>query len=154
MTRALIATALVAATALAGAAPSAGAATRDVRSATRLLRGTQWATYNSGNVTGASQDRVVHLCSGGRFVMLTSFVSTYVEGADDSSYDHPYGESRVTGSWRVVRARIGADRRSGTALVSYQTDQGDRGTVTFAAGPRGATIAGAPADVRRSSVCS
>jgi hypothetical protein len=153
MTRASLATALVAATALVTAAAPSGAATRDGRDATRLLTGTQWATYNSGNVTGASQDRVLHLCRGGRFVLLTSFVSTYVEGADDSSYDHPYGESRVTGSWRVARARLGANRRAGTALVRYVTDEGDRGTVVFTAGSRGATIAGAPADVRRSTLC-
>jgi hypothetical protein len=127
------------------------AGSSDKRDATRQLRGTVWTTYQSGNVTGASQDRTLILCRNGSFVLKTSFVAPYIE--DSSSYDHPYGESRVTGRWRVRRARIARNRRSGTALVAYVTDTGERGSVILSAGPRGARVAGIPAELTRGAGC-
>lgn len=145
---ALVACALAAAT----AGPATAASDRKVRKvATNVLAGSVWTTYASGEYSGASQDRTTHLCRDGRFVVFTSFT---VSGIDDpSSYDHPYGESRITGRWRVVKARLSRDRTRGEVLVRYVTDEGRRGTVVFAAGSRGPTMGGAPAEVGRSSVC-
>jgi hypothetical protein len=52
-----------------------------------------------------------------------------------------------------VRARLSNDRRRGQVLVRYITDDGQRGTVVFAAGSRGPTMGGLPAEVGRSAVC-
>ena len=145
---ALVACALAAAT----AGPATAASDKKVRKvATNVLAGSVWTTYASGEYSGASQDRTTHLCRNGTFVVFTSFT---VSGIDDpSSYDHPYGESRITGRWRVVKARLNRDRTRGEVLVRYVTDDGQRGTVVFAAGSRGPTMGGAPAEVGRSSVC-
>ena len=138
----LIATALAV---LAVAGPAAASGSSDRREATRLLRGTAWTTYQSGSVTGASQDRTIHLCRNRTFVVVTSFVAPYID--DSSSYDHPYGESRVTGTWRVARVL-----RS-SILVRYVTENGQRGIVVISVGRGGPRIGGLPAEVRRSSVC-
>jgi len=138
--------------AFASAGPaSAASGASERRAATRILGGTMWTTYQSGNVTGASQDRVAHLCRDGRFVVITNFVAAIID--DPSSYDHPYGESRVTGRWRVAKARLSPDRRRGRVVVRYVTDQGERGSVVFAATARGTTVAGLPAEVGRSNLC-
>ena len=137
---------------LAGPAAAPAVASGDVHAAKRILAGTAWTTYTAGAVTGASQDRTAHLCGDGRFVVVTTFVaSTYID--DPSSYDHPYGESRVTGRWRVSRARLSRNRRYGKILVRYTTDQGQRGSAVFAASPRGTYLGGSPAEVAKSSVC-
>jgi hypothetical protein len=66
MTR--IVTALLAAVAtLALAASPAMAAKGEKRAATKLLRGTVWTSYQSGNVTGASLDRTLTLCRDNRY---------------------------------------------------------------------------------------
>jgi hypothetical protein len=143
---ALLATALLACSA---AAP-AGASSRDKRTATRLLRGTVWTTYQSGDVTGASLDRSVTLCRDNTYVLTSSFVAPIIE--DDSSYDHPYGDTRVTGRWHVKRAKL-RKRRYGTVRVAYTTDAGERGTVVLTATRRGATLGGVPAAVSRTDAC-
>ena len=159
-TRALglgVAAALLA-TATAGAAegPHASAAKQSsaVRKVTRLLTGVYLTTYSSGNVTGASAESTVHLCGGGRFLLVSSSnVSTVID--DPSSYDHPSvgGESRTTGNWKVLKAHIGRGGRSASALVGYQTDEGDTGSVRITASSRGVTIGGQPAEAGRSGVC-
>ena len=128
---------------VAGPAAASGASER--REATRLLRGTAWTTYQSGTVTGASQDRTIHLCRNGTFVVVSSFVAPYIE--DSSSYDHPYGESRVTGRWRVAKVR------GSGVLVRYATEDGQRGSVAISVGRGGPRIGGLPAQVDRSDVC-
>jgi hypothetical protein len=150
-TRPLITAALIAATALAGAASPASAAGRkgSVRAAKKVLTGTAWSTYTSGQYAGS--DRTVHLCGGGRFVLISSFGTTIID--DPSSYDHPYDESRTTGDWSVSKARLSADRRFGRVVVRYRTDDGQTGSVVFEATPRGTTMGGATAEVSRSSVC-
>jgi hypothetical protein len=150
MTRILIALLAAAAVACAGAAP-ASAGTNDKRAAAKLLRGTVWTSYESGNVTGASLDRSVTLCRDNTFVFLSSYVAPIIE--DDSSYDHPYGETRMTGTWRVKRAKLARDRRHGTVHVAYTTDAGEHGTVVLSATRRGPTLAGIPAAVSRTTAC-
>jgi hypothetical protein len=149
MTRKHLIAALTATTLLASASPALAAGKGDVRAATRVLTGTAWTTYTSGQY--ASQDRTAHLCAGGRFVVISSFGTTIID--DPSSYDHPYDESRVTGSWKVTRANLSRNRRYGTVSVRYRTDDGQSGTVVFAATSRGTTMAGAPAEVTQSSMC-
>jgi len=106
-----VVTALLASAAVAAvAAAPAMAGTSDKPAATKLLRGTVWTTYQSGNVTGASLDRSVTLCR-------------------DNTY------------------------RYGTVQVAYTTDAGERGSVVLAANRRGATLAGVPAQVGRTSAC-
>jgi hypothetical protein len=153
----LAAALLAAATAGAQPSPHASAAKQSsaVRKVTRLLTGVYLTTYSSGNVTGASAESTVHLCGGGRFLLVSSSnVSTVID--DPSSYDHPSvgGESRTTGNWKVLRAHIGRGGRSASALVGYRTDQGDTGSVTITASSRGVTIGGQPAEAGRSGVCS
>ena len=135
--------------AAAGAGP-AHAGAKDVRAAKRVLGNTVWTTYQSGDVTGASQDRSAHLCRDGSFVILSSFTAPII---DDSSYDHPYGESRLTGRWKVLRARLSADRRYGRVVVRYVTETGDSGEAVFTANARGTYVGGSPAEVGRSTVC-
>lgn len=147
---ALLASVAVAAVAAVAAAP-AMAGTSDKRAATKLLRGTVWTTYQSGNVTGASLDRSVTLCRDNTYVLVTSFIAPIIE--DDSSYDHPEPETRVTGTWRVKRAKLTRNRRYGTVNVAYTTDAGERGSVVLAANRNGATFAGVPAQVGRTSAC-
>jgi hypothetical protein len=147
-----VVTALLASVAVAAvAAAPAMAGPSDKRAATKLLRGTVWTTYQSGNVTGASLDRSVTLCRDNTYVLVTSFVAPIIE--DDSSYDHPDGQTRVTGTWRVKRAKLTRNRRYGTVHVAYTTDAGERGSVVLAANQRGATLAGVPAQVGRASTC-
>jgi hypothetical protein len=125
-----------------------------VRKVTRLLTGVYLTTYSSGNVTGASAESTVHLCGGGRFLLISSSnVSTVID--DPSSYDHPSvgGESRTTGNWKVLKAKISGGGRSVSALVGYRTDDGDTGSVLIAANSRGVTIGGTPAEAGRSGVC-
>ena len=143
---ALLATAVVAGSA---AAP-AGASSRDKRTATRLLRGTVWTTYQSGDVTGASLDRSVTLCHDNSFAFTSSFVAPIIE--DDSSYDHPFGATSITGRWRVKGAKL-RHRRYGTVRVAYTTDAGERSTVVLTATRRGATLGGVPAAVSRTDAC-
>ncbi len=150
MSRILSALLAAAAVACAGAAPAA-AKQSDKRAAAKLLRGTVWTSYESGNVTGASLDRSVTLCRDNTFVFVTSYVAPIIE--DDSSYDHPYGETRTTGTWRVKRAKLARDRRHGTVHVAYTTDAGERGTVVVSATRRGTTLAGVPAAVSRTNAC-
>jgi hypothetical protein len=118
-----------------------------VAQATSLLSGVSFTTYSSGSVTDSSGDTTANLCPGGSFTYVSNFVSTYVEGADPSSYDHPYGESTTSGSWQVSSAQIGPDGRSGTAVVSYAADDGTSGQVQIEVGPGGATLNGQPAEV-------
>jgi hypothetical protein len=99
-TRALAVGAALALIVAAGAQP-AGAKKRSsaVKTVTRMLTGVYLTTYTSGNVTGASAESTVHLCRGGRFLLISSSnVSTVID--DPSSYDHPSvgGETRTTGS--------------------------------------------------------
>jgi hypothetical protein len=125
-----------------------------VRQVTKLLTGVYLTTYTSGSVTGASAQSTVHLCGGGRFLLISSSnVSTVID--DPSSYDHPSvgGETRTTGNWKVLRAQIGRGGRSASALVGYRTDDGDSGSVTVAASSRGVTVGGQPAEAGRSQVC-
>src|SRR6185295_17600900 len=133
-------------------APQAHAAKKRsaVRAVTKMLTGVYLSTYTSGDVTGASAQSTVHLCGGGRFLLISSSnVSTVID--DPSSYDHPSvgGETRTTGDWKVLRARVGRRGRSASALVGYRTDDG----ATVAAGPRGVTIGGIAAEAGRSNVC-
>lgn len=146
-------TALLAAVALAGlSAAPAMAGKSDMRAATKLLRGTVWSTHQSGNVTGASLDRTVTLCRDNTYTLVTSFLAPIIE--DPSSFEHPDPETRVTGTWRVQRARLSKkNRRFGTVRVAYTTDAGERGTVVLAASKRGATLAGEPALVSRTDAC-
>lgn len=147
-----ILTALLAAAAVAGlSATPALAGKNDKRAATKLLRGTVWTSYQSGTVTGASLDRSVTLCRDNRYVLVTSFIAPIIE--DDSSYDHPEPETRVTGTWKVQRAKLSKNRRYGTVKVAYTTDAGERGTVILAATRRGATFAGEAAQVSRTDAC-
>ena len=150
----LTAALLAASTAGAAPAPHAHAAKKRsaVRAATKLLTGVYLTTYTSGNVTGASAQSTVHLCGGGRFLLISSSnVSTVID--DPSSYDHPSvgGETRTTGDWKVLRAKVG--RSSASALVGYRTDDGATGSVRITASPRGVTIGGMPAEAGRSNVC-
>lgn len=55
----ILATLLAAGAIAAAGATPAFAGSNDKRTATRLLRGTVWTTYQSGDVTGASLDRSV-----------------------------------------------------------------------------------------------
>ena len=151
MTRRILPTLLAVAAITALAAAPASARAGDKRAATKLLRGTVWSTYQSGNVTGASLDRSVTLCRDNTYVLVSSFVAPIIE--DDSSYDHPYGDTRVTGTWRVKRARLGRNRRTGTVVVAYTTDTGERGSVVLRATRSGATLAGEPAAVSRTDAC-
>ena len=153
--RLLTAAALIAVTATAAATAGPAPAAKSKSStklATRLIGGTVWTTYTSGNVTGASQDRSTHLCRNGRFVYVSSFTAAGIID-DPSSYDHPSGESRTTGSWRVVKARISPNHRYGRIVVRYMTDAGEGGTMVFDATTRGNTVGGSPAEVGRSTVC-
>jgi hypothetical protein len=150
MTRFL--TALLAAVAtLALAASPAMAAKGDKRAATKLLRGTVWTSYQSGNVTGASLDRTLTLCRDNRYSLYTAFVAPIID--DPSSYDHSDPETTVTGTWRVKRAKLSKNRRYGTVHVAYTSDSGERGTIAFAATRSGTTVAGAPAQVSRTNAC-
>ena len=133
------------------AAAPAMAGTSDKRAAAKLLRGTVWTTHQSGDVTGASLDRSVTLCRDNTYLLVTSFLAPIIE--DDSSFDHPEPETRVTGTWRVKRAKLTRNRRYGTVNVAYTTDAGERGTVLLTASKRGATLAGAPAEVSRTNTC-
>jgi hypothetical protein len=148
------AVALLAASA-AGAQPAAAKKRSSaVKTVTRMLTGVYLTTYTSGSVTGASAQSTVHLCGGGRFLLISSSnVSTVID--DPSSYDHPSvgGETRTTGNWKVLRASIGRGGRSARALVAYRTDQGDTGSVIVAASSRGVTVGGQPAEAGRSGAC-
>jgi hypothetical protein len=93
----------------------------------------------------------VTLCRDNTYVLVTSFIAPIIE--DGSSYDHPEPETRVAGTWRVTRAKLSRNRRYGTVHVAYTTDAGERGTVVLAASKRGATFAGVPAAVSRTSAC-
>jgi hypothetical protein len=146
----ILATLLAAGAIAAAGATPAFAGSNDKRTATRLLRGTVWTTYQSGDVTGASLDRSVTLCRDNTYVFTSSFVAPIIE--DDSSYDHPYGDTRITGRWHVKRAKL-RHRRYGTVRVAYTTDAGERGTVVLTATRRGATLGGVPAAVSRTDAC-
>ena len=126
------------------------AAKSDKRAATKLLRGTVWTTFQSGNVTGATLDRTLTLCRDNSYVLVTSFLAPIIE--DDSSFDHPEPETRVAGTWKVKRAKL-TKRRFGTVKVAYTTEAGERGTVVFTATRRGVTFAGIPAQVSRTDAC-
>jgi hypothetical protein len=142
---------LVAAVVIAAlAAAPASARPGDKRAATKLLRGTVWSTHQSGNVTGASLDRTVTLCRDNTYVLVSSFLAPIIE--DDSGV-LPDPETRVTGTWKVKRAKLSKNRRFGTVRVAYRTDAGERGTVVLAATRSGATFAGEPAIVSRTDAC-
>jgi hypothetical protein len=150
MTRLL--TALLAAAALVClAATPAMAAKGDKRAATKLLRGTVWTSYESGNVTGATLDRTLTLCRDNSYSLYTAFVAPIIE--DPSSYDHPGGDTQVNGTWRVKRAKLSKNRRYGTVKVAYTTEAGERGTIVIAATRSGTTVAGVPATVSRTDAC-
>jgi hypothetical protein len=155
-TRALALGAALALLVSAGAQPAAAKKRSSaVKTVTRMLTGVYLTTYTSGNVTGASAESTVHLCRGGRFLLISSSnVSTVID--DPSSYDHPSvgGETRTTGNWKVLSARVSRDRRSASALVGYRTDDGATGSVRITGGPNGVTIGGQPAEAGRSGVCS
>jgi hypothetical protein len=144
---ALLATAAIAAAAATPAAARPG----DKRAATKVLRGTVWSTHQSGSVTGATLDRTVTLCRDNTYTLVTAFLAPIID--DPSSYDHPEPETRVTGSWKVKRAKLSKNRRFGTVQVAYTTDAGERGTVVLSATRRGATFAGVPAIVSRTDAC-
>ena len=154
-TRALALGAALALLAVGGAQPAtAKKRSSAVKTVTRMLTGVYLSTYTSGNVTGASAQSTVHLCGGGRFLLISSSdVSTVID--DPSSYDHPSvgGETRTTGSWKVLRASVSRDRRSASALVGYRTDDGATGSVRITGGPGGVTVGGMPAEAGRSGVC-
>jgi hypothetical protein len=153
-TRALALGAALALTAAAGAQPATAKKPSAVKTVTRMLTGIYLTTYTSGSVTGASAESTVHLCRGGRFLLISSSnVSTVID--DPSSYDHPSvgGETRTTGSWKVLRASVSRDRRSASALVGYRTDDGATGSVRITGGPGGVTVGGMPAEAGRSVVC-
>ena len=152
MTRRILPTLLAVAAISALAAAPASARAGDKRAATKLLRGTVWSTYQSGNVTGASLDQSVTLCRDNTYVFTSSYLSSAII-EDDSSYDHPSGDTRVTGTWRVKRARLGRNRRTGTVVVAYTTDAGERGSVVLRATRSGTTLAGQPAAVSRTDAC-
>jgi hypothetical protein len=57
----------------------------------------------------------------------------------------------VNGRWSVVQAEFGPG--SGSAKVSYRTDQGDASAITFTTNSRGTYIDGAPVEVLASPVC-
>jgi hypothetical protein len=155
-TRAFALGAVVALVAAVGAQPAAAKKrTSAVKTVTRMLTGVYLTTYASGNVTGASAQSTVHLCGGGRFLLISSSnVSTVID--DPSSYDHPSvgGETRTTGAWKVLKASVSRDRRSASALVGYRTDSGDSGSVRITGGPGGVSVGGQPAEAGRSGVCS
>ena len=132
------------------AAAPASARPGDKRAATKLLRGSVWNTHQSGNITGASLDRTVTLCRDNTYVLVSSFLAPIIE--DDSGV-LPDPETRVTGTWKVKRAKLSKNRRFGTVRVAYTTDAGERGTVVLAATKRGATFAGEPAIVSRTDAC-
>jgi hypothetical protein len=152
-TRALALGAALALLVSAGAQPAAAKKRSSaVKTATRRLTGIHRTTYTSGDVTGASAQSTVHLCRGGRFVLISSSnVSTVID--DPSSYDHPSvgGETRTTGFWKVLSARV--SRSSASALVGYRTDDGATGSVRITGGPNGVTVGGQPAEAGRSGVC-
>jgi len=152
-TRALALGAALALLVSAGAQPAAAKKRSSaVKTATRMLTGLYLTTYTSGEVTGASAQSTVHLCRGGRFVLISSSnVSTVID--DPSSYDHPSvgGETRTTGFWKVLSARV--SRTSASALVGYRTDDGATGSVRITGGPNGVTVGGRPAEAGRSGVC-
>jgi hypothetical protein len=154
-TRALALGAALALLVSAGAQPAvAKKRSSAVKTVTRMLTGVHLTTYTSGNVTGASAESTVHLCRGGRFLLISSStVSTVID--DPSSYDHPSvgGETRTTGNWKVLSARVSRDRRSASALVGYRTDDGATGSVRITGGPNGVTIGGQSAEAGRSGVC-
>jgi hypothetical protein len=154
-TRALALGAALALMVAAGAQPAtAKKRSSAVKTVTRMLTGVYLTTYTSGNVTGASAESTVHLCRGGRFLLISSSnVSTVID--DPSSYDHPSvgGETRTTGVWKVLSARVSSDRRSASALVGYRTDGGDSGSVRITGGPNGVTVGGMPAEAGRSGIC-
>jgi hypothetical protein len=149
MTRILTALTAAVAIAVLGAAPAV-AAKGDKRAATKILRGTVWSTHSSGTVTGASLDRTVTLCRDNTYVLVSSFLAPIIE--DDSGV-LPDPETRVTGTWKVKRAKLSKNRRFGTVKVAYRTDAGDRGTVVLTATRSGATFAGEPAIVSRTNAC-
>jgi len=111
-----------------------------------------WTTFESGNVTGATLDRILTLCRDNSYVLVTRFIAPIIEegGSPDLPVDP---ETRVTGSWRVKRAKLSRNRRFGTVHVRYRTDAGERGTVVLTATRRGATLAGIPAQIERTSTC-
>jgi hypothetical protein len=154
-TRALALGAALALVVAAGAQPAtAKKRPSAVKTVTKMLTGVYLTTYASGNVTGASAESTVHLCRGGRFLLISSSnVSTVID--DPSSYDHPSvgGETRTTGYWKVLKASVSRDRRSASALVGYRTDDGASGSVRVVGGPGGVTVGGQPAEAGRSSVC-
>jgi hypothetical protein len=143
----LVAAVVIAAVAAAPAMAKPG----DKRAATKLLRGTVWTTYESGSTTGASLDRTLTLCRDNTYSLSTSFIAPIID--DPSSYDHPDGQTTVTGTWKVKRAKLSKNRRFGTVKVGYTTDAGERGTVTLTATKRGVTFAGIPAQVSRTAAC-
>ena len=148
--RILIALLAAVAVALAGASPAA-ARPGDKKAATKLLRGTVWTTFESGNVTGATLDRFLTLCRDKRYVYVTRFIAPIIESGSPDIPVEP--ETRVNGTWRVQRAKLSRNRRFGTIHVRYTTETGETGTVVFSASGRGATLGGVPAQVERTNTC-
>ena len=146
----ILATLLAAgAIAAAGATPAFAdpmtSAPRPASCAARSGRPTRAATSPARASTAASRcAATTPTCS------AASFVAPIIE--DDSSYDHPYGDTRITGRWHVKRAKL-RNRRYGTVRVAYTTDAGERGTVVLTATRRGATLGGVPAAVSRTNAC-
>jgi hypothetical protein len=125
--------------------------TDPIATSTSNLSGRKFWTYSSGS-TG-SLDKTLHLCEGGRFLYVSSFVSTYVEGSDPSSYDHPYGETRATGRWRVASTTPVENQRK-TTIVEYTTDDGQTGRLEFVSTVTGLFIDGLLTESGRPAVCA
>jgi hypothetical protein len=127
------------------AAPAAGNRS-DVRRARAVLRGHMFTHFTQSGVLGSSFDQRLHLCSSGRFIYDT--VSYLPEAGTTTT-------NRTTGRWRVTRAHIARNRRSGRARVRGVPDDGSRPlTVTIRLSRRGrTTIDGARVAVDRSDLC-
>jgi hypothetical protein len=138
-----LATAVLAVLAL---ATPAAANRSDVRRARALLRGHMFTHFTQSGVLGSSFDQRLHLCSNGRFIYDTV---SYLPEAGTTNVN------RTTGRWRVTRAHIARDRRSGRARVRGVPGDGSRPiTVTIRVSRRGrTTIDGALVAVDRSDLC-
>jgi hypothetical protein len=145
MTSKLAAGVAVAVAALALATP-ATANRSDVRRARNLLRGHMFTHFAQTGVLGSSFDQRLHLCSSGRFIYDTV---SYLPEAGTTNVN------RTTGRWRVVRAHVARNRRSGRARVRGVPDDGSRPiTVTIRVSRGGrTTIDGALVAVDRSDLC-
>jgi hypothetical protein len=134
---------LIALLALAAPASAGGGAVRRARA---LLRGHMFTHFAETGTLGGTFDQRLHLCSSGRFIYDT--VSYLPEAGTTTTH-------RTTGRWKVLRAHIARNGRSGRARVRGVPRGGGRPLkVTIRVSRSGrTTIDGVVVAVDRSDLC-